>query len=287
MEHAEAHERLSDLALEPRRLAALAHDPSAEAAALRAHLAGCDRCTADLASWQRTWTEIGQVSGRTTDPEAPTASGALGADVLIEPPAGLRDRVLAAATGTPGTRPGSGSESEGVSVPAAGRAGETEPRRSRLPRAWLVATAAVIVALLASASTYLGTAELDRLRTENAELAAAAATLDRVFAAERFWTVTLRTADGSPGGTLAWSAQEVVVVTSGLPAPGSGQSYRCWLERDGSRTRMGEMAFSGSTGYWAGSLDEYGQGALRPGGRFGVSLVPAGGGGTPVLVGEL
>jgi hypothetical protein len=287
MEHAEAHERLSDLALEPRRLAALAHDASAEAVALREHLARCDRCAADLASWQRTWTEIGLVSGRATaDATAPAASGALGADVLIEPPAGLRERVLGAAAGTPASGSTAGSEPAGAADPAARPHGR-DPRRSRLTRAWLVAAAAVIVALLASASSYLGTAELDRLRGDNAGLAAAAATLDRVFAAERFWTVTLRTADGSPGGTLAWSAQEVVVVTSRLPAPGAGQSYRCWLERDGARTGMGEMAFSGSTGYWAGSLESYGQPVLRPGGRFGVSLVPAAGVGTPVLVGEL
>jgi hypothetical protein len=110
--------------------------------------------------------------------------------------------------------------------------------------------------------------------------------MDRVLAAEPRWTVTLRTADGTPGGTLAWSAREVVVITSGLPAPGPGQAYRCWLERDGSRTPMGSMSFAGSTGYWSGPLSEYGS-ALRPGGRFGVSLVPAGGPGTPVLVGEL
>jgi hypothetical protein len=50
---------------------------------------------------------------------------------------------------------------------------------------------------------------------------------------------------------------------------------------------MGWMAFSRSTGYWAGRMSEYGDAALRPGGRFGVSLVPAGGGDTPILVGEL
>ncbi len=59
MRHAEAQERLSDLALEPGRLARLADDPSPEAGALRAHLAECRPCSADLAGWRRTWAQVG------------------------------------------------------------------------------------------------------------------------------------------------------------------------------------------------------------------------------------
>ena len=128
--------------------------------------------------------------------------------------------------------------------------------------------------------------ELDQLRTQGAELAAATATLDRILTSSPSWTVTLHAADGGPGGTLAWSADEVIVITSSLPTPGPGQAYRCWVERDGTRTAMGWMAFSHSIGYWAGALSEYAP-SLAPGGRFGVSLVPAAGTSTPVLVGEL
>jgi hypothetical protein len=274
MEHAEAHERLSDLALEPRRLAAFAADPGSETEELRAHVASCEQCATDLAGWQRTWAELGHVTRAGTEP-------------AVEPPPHLRARVLAALGGaapTPARDPVSA-----VVVPIA--AGDQAPRpefvRRRAWRPWTLAAAAMLVAVLAVGNSYLRTAELDRLHAETTQLALAAATLDRVLAAEPNWTVTLRTADGTPGGTLAWSATEVVVLTSGLPAPGPGQAYRCWLERAGSRTAMGWMSFSRSTGYWAGPMSNYGNGALRPGGRFGVSLVPTGGSGTPVLVGEL
>jgi len=277
VEHAEAHELLSDLALEPRRLAALPGDPSPEARALRAHLADCDQCATDLAGWQRTWSEIGRVietDGVTDQPRAgqpePGSGTELGTGALIRPPVDLRQRVMAAA---------------GPGVSIAPLPAPRTPRRFARP--WLVTAAAVLIAAITATSSYLRTTELERLHAETTQLAVAAAALDRVLAADRHWTVTLRTADGTPGGTLAWSPTELVVLTSGLPAPGAGQGYRCWLERAGSRSAMGWIAFSRSTGFWAGSMSEYPDGALRPGARFGVSLVPAGGGGTPVLVGEL
>jgi hypothetical protein len=274
MEHAEAHERLSDLALEPRRLAGLADDPSTEVAELRAHLGRCDQCRAFLAGWQRTWAEIAKVPR--------SAAG-----VVLQPPPELRERVVAAVT-REAREPATPEEARPVAAGA--RSGEVQtagPSRLRGWRPWLIAAAAILVAVLGIANSLFMTTELARLQAENADLAVAAATLDRVLTAERSWKVTLRTADGTPGGTLAWSATEVVVIASGLPAPGPAQAYRCWLERDGSRTPIGWMAFSRSTGYWTGLMSDYGDGALRPGGRFGVTLVPAGGGGTPVLVGEL
>ena len=272
MEHAEAHERLSDLALEPRRLAEFDEDPGSDGVALRAHVMGCEQCTTDVAGWQRTWAELGHVARPGSEP-------------VLEPPPHLRSRVLAALGGADAA---SRDPVPAVVVPI-GPAVQSPPPavRRRAWRPWAVAAAAMLVAAVAVGNGYFRTAELDRLHAETTQLALAAATLDRVLGAERYWTVTLRTADGTPGGTLAWSASEVVVLTSGLPAPGPGQAYRCWLEREGSRTAMGWMSFSRSTGYWAASMSEYGNGALRPGGRFGVSLVPAGSAGTPVLVGEL
>jgi hypothetical protein len=306
MEHAEAHERLSDLSLEPGRLARLEDDPSSEIAALRAHLTGCERCAADLASWRRTWAEAG-VAWRADDDgdPGPAGIGSGAADLPIRPPAHLRQRILDAIRADspgpgqvavpigPGAAPVAARDAEAelgvaaggdASSSAAGEGRRARPRR--VVRPWWVAAAASLVAVVAVTAGWLRTAEVEQLRSEAAELAAAVATLDRVLATEPNWTVTLRAADGQPGGTLAWSQQEVVVITSGLPAPGPGQAYRCWLEMDGTRSPMGEMAFSRSTGYWAGAQREYGPG-LRPGGSFGVSLVQAGGGGTPVLVGQL
>jgi hypothetical protein len=154
--------------------------------------------------------------------------------------------------------------------------------------AWLAAAAALIVALGAGGLAWVRTSELDRSRAETAALASVTATFDHVLATPTHWVTPLRTADGAPGGTLAWSADEVVVVTSALAQPAPGEVYRCWVERDGTRTPVGSMSFSGSTAYWAGSMTGWG-GAFAPGATFGVSLVPASGGGDspPVLVGSL
>jgi hypothetical protein len=314
MEHAEAHERLADLSLEPGHLARLDDDPSATAAELRAHLATCERCAADLAGWRRTWAEVSLVwrAGDESGPGHPPAIGLGAGDELVQPPAELRQQIMEAIRADPrrpgrvaaAIRPGA---APGVALDAAAGRDATAARGATAdaPAAWhravlawragiaggagrpsWVAVAALVVALLAVTAGWLRTVEVGQLRHEQTELAAAVATLDRVLAAEPYWTVTLRAADGKPGGTLAWSQQEVVVITSGLPAPGPGQAYRCWLEVDGTRSPMGEMAFSRSTGYWAGARSEYGP-ALVPGGSFGVSLVETGGAGTPVLVGQL
>jgi len=149
-----------------------------------------------------------------------------------------------------------------------------------------MATAAMVVALVGGAWGWSRGIEADQLREQTARLEAVTAALDRVLAAPGHWTVTLRAADGAPGGTLAWSTAELVVVTTGLPAPGPGQAYRCWVESDGVRTAIGTMTFSGGTGHWTGSLYSLAE-AVGPGARYGVSLVPDGGSGTPVLIGSL
>jgi hypothetical protein len=288
VEHAEAHEQLSDLALEPARLSRLRSDPSSEAVELRAHVASCDDCAADLAAWRRTWAELADAASAGNPASLggyARLSDAGGPRVL--PPSRIRDRILVAARTERPSRsiPERAADDaavrpvEGAEVPSRGQtAGRARP--------WLATAAAVMVAVVAGASAWIRAGEVETLRVENTELARAAAAIDRVFAADRHWTATLRAADGTPGGTVAWSSDDVVVITTGLPAPGADQAYRCWLERDGARTGMGTMAFSLSTGYWAGSRQEYG-GDLRPGGRFGVSLVPSSGDGTPVLVGDL
>ena len=277
MQHAEAHERLSDLALDPRRLARLEGDPSPDAVALRAHLSGCERCAVDLAGWRRTWAEVG-----------PAVRGSDPIDE-IRAPASLRARTLGAvhaAARADAVQGGGGPE------PMAARI--TRPPAVRFGRrlrpgagvAWLVAAAAIVVAVVGGSVGLTGNGEVTRLRAETARLEAVAATFDRVLAAPQHWSLTLRTADGAPAGTMAWSAAEIVVVTTGLPAPGDGQAYRCWVEINGTRTPMGAMSYAGSTGYWVGSMYQWSE-TIGTGARYGVSLVSEGGPATPVLVGTL
>jgi hypothetical protein len=288
MQHAEAQERLSDLALEPVRLARLGGDPSPEAGALRAHLAECRQCSDDLAGWHRTWALVGAAL------EAPGAAGSGAGDgttsemsEMLRAPASLRGRTLA--------RIAAQGDARGEPVLPAGSSALTGPRATGSPRGmrsrrWvrgLAMAAALVIALGAGSVGWVQTHDLDRARAENAGLTATMASLDRVLATPDHWTVTLRTPDGTAGGSVAWSGSEIAVITIALPSPTGGQSYRCWVERDGVRTPIGPMWFSGSTGYWAGPTDGWAA-LLAPGARLGVSLVPADGGpDTPVLVGTI
>ncbi len=261
MDHAEAHELLADLAFEPARLRALESDASPEAAPLRAHVDLCETCAQEVAAWRRTWVSFAdaRASARPSDFD------------MLKAPAGIRARVMEAVVTAPPVVPVGASRRWAAS--------------RRLP--WLAVAAALVVALGAGSLAWIRTAELGQAQTEAAELASVAATMDRVLADPVHWITPLQTADGAPGGTLVWSNTEIAVVTSALPTPEPGQTYRCWVEHDGKRTPIGAMDFTGGTGYWVGSMSGWG-GLLEPGARFGVSLVPAsGGGGAPVLIGSI
>ena len=286
MEHAEAHERLADLALEPARLAELDREESDDAVAIRRHVAGCEACIADLAAYRRAWSELGDA----LTPRAGSGAGDPGTGAgVLRAPAALRDRVLAAvADGGPSPlavlpRGIAEAVSGGpASVPAGGRQLRTP---ARLP--WLAVAAALVVAIGAGSLAWSAQSSLDRARADTAKLASVAATLDRVFADPVHWVTPLRTTDGGPGGTLVWSDTDLVVFSTALPKPGPGLAYGCWIERDGARTPIGSIEFAGDTGYWVGSMRGWTD-AFASGSLFGVSLNPVGGGaGTPVLLGTL
>lgn len=287
MDHAEAQRLLADLALELGRLARLEQDASPDAGALRAHMSACTRCAADLESWRRTWRAIAVAA--TDGDKTRSSGGGLGAALdgdpgLLRAPASLRAGTMAAvAAEHVATRsepvPLRSGAAPGPSARSAGRGRRWMP--------WLAVAAALVIAVGAGSLAWSRTVELDHARTENAGLTATTATLDRVLAAPVHWVTTLRSPDGSAGGTVAWTATELAVITTTLPGPPADhQAYRCWVERDGVRTPVGAMSFSGSTGYWAGSMEGWSS-AFAPGATFGVSLVSDGGGAAPVLVGQL
>ena len=284
MEHADAQERLADLALEPGRLAALDDDPSSDSEALRRHLAGCFRCAAELAAWRRTWSGLEAASSADNE--------------VLRAPTSLRDRTVAAITedvpaeearaeeprvgGRPPVRPPERRPDR--ATPSSEAAGT---RRWVRVRPWFAVAAALAIAIGAGGLAWIRTSELEQARAESLQLASATATLDRVLADPVHWITPLSGAGGTPGGSLAWSPTEVVVIATGLGRPAPGASYRCWVERDGVRTEVGAMSFSGDVGYWAGSMTGWGS-SLEPGGTFGVSHVtPDGGDPATVLVGTL
>jgi hypothetical protein len=151
--------------------------------------------------------------------------------------------------------------------------------------------AAVLVVLVGGGAVVVDrTGQLNRAKADAAALAGVTATLDRVLQDSSHQVALLKTPAGTPAGTVSWSAsdQSVVVLTTALLNPPPGQVYRCWIEQNGAGVAVGEMQFSGSTAYWAGSLGSWGN-AVAPSGRFWVSLEPVAGGsrGTLVLTGTL
>jgi anti-sigma factor RsiW len=270
MDHAEAHERLVDLALDPARLAMFDNDPAPEAADLRAHLETCEECRAELEGLRDTDRAIRDAFASAVDTAPPA---------ILHLPPNLKGRVLAAAREDP-------RASVDTRIAA-----ESAPRRAQAPwatRRWLsVALAAALIAAIGLGSA-LGQriADLNAARAELGDMTEVVAMLDRILAEEKHVVVALVTADGTPGGVIAWDREEVVVMSTSLDRPPEGREYACWVEENGERWKVGSMEFSGSTAYWAGSLEAW-NASFDPGTRFGVSLSPpAGGDPLPVLVAE-
>jgi anti-sigma factor RsiW len=277
MDHTEAREQLLDRALEPARLRSLDADTSPESAELRAHLAACPACQAELAAWRGTLAAMDLAVG------ADAAAGGAPATSLgaldrpgddLAPPAGLRARTLAAAI-TPAPLP----------------VGNLDlPRRPFRWPAWLAMAAVIVLLVVGGAVIVDRSGQLDRAKADAAALAGVTATLDGILQDPAHQVAVLQTPAGAPAGTVSWSAsdQSVVVLSTALKGPPAGQVYRCWIERNGAGVAVGEMQFSGSTAYWAGSLGSWGT-TVAPGGRFWVSLEPVAGGsrGTLVLTGTL
>jgi hypothetical protein len=272
MEHAEARELLEIAALEPGGFDRLAAGDTSDAAALAGHIAGCTECAAELERLRR-------------------ASAVIRDAVRTAPPADLRDRTLAyvAALGRP----------RGSDVPSA------EPRPAAYPgarrvapdrRLWVASIAAAVLVAIVGTSLFVAQSRDSVIETQARQISALAkvATWSHRIDGEpdAEYVVLEGTGAGGSGaeGTLAFSpsTRELVVLAQGLQEPAAGMQYRCWVETDGGRRRIGQMFFGGDIAYWVGPVDELT--GVGPGTRFGVSLVPADGDsltGDPVLLGEL
>ncbi len=290
MDHAEAREQLELAAVEPDGFDRLVAGDTPEAAALAGHLAGCDLCTADLARVRRESAAVRDVIRTTPPPE-------------------LRERTLAyvAAVGRDRSAvPAGRADLHAAAAPEA-HVGPSAPapaaQRRGLGRLGWVATLAAAVVVIAVVGTGLfldgqlqqslrdRDAALAAQTRESAALARVAAWSTRVAAEPDARTVRLTspTAGTSSGGTLIFSpaSGDLVVVAESLTPPPAGREFGCWIEVDGVRRRVGQMFFGAGLAYWAGPVSDLAD--VRPGTRFGVSLVDAGGGpgAEPVLVGEL
>jgi hypothetical protein len=257
IDHAAAHERIADLALEPGRLAALEASPDPLDRALVDHAATCDECRAEIEAWRRTQAlvALGVTGAATGSDEA--------ALVPIRAPDSVRDRVLAAVASAP-------------AAPAPILA--SRPRRPRLGwgrRNLLAMAAAVVLVVVAGGVIADQVTRLDEATAQARRMQYVVRVVDRVVADPAHRIVDLREPDGTRAGSVSWSSHDFVVLTTALAPPADDKLYRCWLSDGGAGWAVGEMYFVEGTGYWVGELDEWTTFEIGPDTVFRVSLEPA------------
>jgi uncharacterized membrane protein YgdD (TMEM256/DUF423 family) len=316
MEHDDALERIEIAAAEPGGLERLMAGDTADGAAVAGHLAGCAACTAELARIRRSAAVAHEVIRTQPDPalrertlafvrQAGVARGPVPAVTASNP------AVAAGTTAVPGGA--TGSPADAVAEPPPGvarRAGAPAPalepvslareRRRRegrgLRAAVAVLAAALVIAVGAGAVAYRSlSADLTATTAEQAHQidvleATTRATLAISAAPDAVRVpLTATPGGGDAVGTLLFSPSsgDLVAVASDLVPEQAGQEYGCWIEVDGTRTRIGKMYWAGDLGAWAGPVP--GIADVPDGAVFGVSLGSADGAGdsTPVLTGEL
>lgn len=206
-----------------------------ERAAFERHLAECPACQSEVAGLRE-------------------AGAIIGSSVAIEPPAGLRTKVLAdIATVRP-------------LPPAVDRPAVAPGGRRRFRPAALVAAAAAVIALGA------GVAAVTQPWQDESSRSVTVA--DQIRSAEDAETFT-RTLDGGAQATLtrSQSMNRAVLVTSDMPDAPSGSVYELWLLHDG------EMVSAGLMPRGAHEILLEGDPATAQG--FGITVEPDGGSDEP------
>lgn len=257
MDHAAAHERIEDLVLEPMRLATLAESSDAADVALREHLAGCSVCRADLAGWER-------LQHRLSAALPGSADAAAAAVEPVELPPSLRAAVITAA------------RSDDRAAAPTSIVGVRRPRRAIV--GWLGLAAAFVVVAAAGLFTFDQVSQRIVAEADAKALTSALGAVDRVLAAPEHWVVQLRDPADVASGSVSWSSNDFVVLTTALQPASAGQQYTCWLREPGSGAVIGKMYFAGRTAYWIGSLDQWATFRIGPDTRFVVTLSPIDGG---------
>ncbi|HYY18787.1 MAG TPA: anti-sigma factor [Streptosporangiaceae bacterium] len=167
-------------------------EPGAERDRFTRHLSRCQSCASEVRGFREVAT-------------------AMAFAATAEPPAGLRDRVLAAAARTRQLPP---------------EISTARPRRTRTWVPWLsgvVATASIVVAVLFGFAQAHTQDELNQVRAENQAISLLLAAPDA-----KLLTYPV-THGGEATVVLAADRHELAVVTTGLPALPSGQVYQLWL----------------------------------------------------------
>jgi hypothetical protein len=191
----------------------------AEAAALRAHLASCDQPHPEFGAF-------GGVVPVLLDLEP---------SQLVEPPAGLRDRIMKAAAADLATR-GEGASPAAVTAPpppialpsAAERAARTEGRLTSRPSRfdWALRIAAVVAIVVAGGWGLMVQGQLNSERQFNQAVTAVIEAASTPGAK----TVVLSPQKGYTASGIAAAKADgsVVVAVRDLPATTGGQVYTAW-----------------------------------------------------------
>jgi hypothetical protein len=283
MDHADAIELMDLAAVEPGGLDRLMAGDTTESGAVAGHLAGCPACAAELVRVRRTAAIVRDVIAAAPDPA-------------------LRERTLAFVREVGRDRSAGTVEPAASEVRATGPVLLTAASPSRAPivdtvrpaasrRSWLrygaIAAALVLATGIGFSAATVSSPE-QRLGYEIQALEdATQMTMLLEAQPDRQRVVLAATAaGGSATGTLLFSPSTggLVMIAEGLPALAPGEEYGCWVEVNGTKTRIGRMYPGGYLQAWAGTVDVLA--ALPPGAVFGVSHVPAGAvTGEPVLLG--
>ena len=200
------------------------------------HLRRCSSCAAEVRGLRET-------AARLTMTDA------------IQPPAGLREQVLAAAGRTRQLPPVT--------------AGRSRLHRSR---AWIPRLPVAVAALSTAAAIILGITQ-----------AATTSQLGQAQARARAVAVVLAAPDAriatgttSAGGTVtavvSRQQREIVITTAGLPALPASRVYELWLMGPGGTRPAGLLPAA-----QAGHTDPVLASGLVPGDRMGITIEPAGG----------
>jgi anti-sigma-K factor RskA len=160
------------------------------------HLSRCQACASEVRGFR----------------EVATAMAFATVDPSTEPPAGLRDRVLAAAARTRQLPPE-------VTTHA-------RPRRTRSWLPWLsgvVATASIVVAVLFGLAQAHTQDQLNQVRAENRAISL-------LLSSPQVTLLSKATAKGGVATVVLSAARhQLAVVTNGLPALPPGHVYQLWL----------------------------------------------------------
>jgi anti-sigma-K factor RskA len=200
---------------------------------------------------------------------------ALAMAVAAEPPAGLKERVLAAAAATPQLPP---LAQPAPTAAARRRHGRRLTRSDWFPRLALgVAAVGVAAAVVLAVVTVSTRNQLDTVQAQNQQIAAVLAAPDAKIA----------TGTSSTGGTatvvLSYTEQKMIFTSSGFPRLPNAKVYELWLLSTGSAVSAGLLP-APTDGKTAPVLAA----GLTSADKVGVTVEPAGGTSapttTPILV---